>query len=87
MQDVQSHLQQEDVGGGIGGQQHATGEAWFKLDPPKPFEGKTVDGSLLESWRYQMDLYFAIKFSIPTELQVAHAVLLLTGNAPTWFCT
>ena len=40
------------VNGGVGGQQHVTTGAWFKLDTPKPFEGKMVDGSLLESWFY-----------------------------------
>ena len=50
-----------EVNGGVGGQQHAATGAWFQLDPPKPFEGKMVDGSLLESWLYQMDLYFAIE--------------------------
>ena len=64
-----------EVNGGIGGQQHAATGARFKLDPPKTFEGKTVDGSLLESWLYQMDLYFAIESSIPPELHVARAAL------------
>ena len=32
-----------------------------------------------------MDLYFAIETSIPPELRVARAALLLTGNASTWF--
>ena len=40
---------QMEVNGSVGGQQHATTGAQFKLNPPKPFEGKTVDGSLLES--------------------------------------
>ena len=75
-----------EVNGGIGGQQHAATGARFKLDPPKPFKGKTVDGSLLESWLYQMDLYFAIESSIPPELCVARAVLLLMGNASMRFC-
>ena len=74
-----------EINGGIGGQQHAATGERFKLDPPKPFEGKTVDGSLLESWLYQMDLYFAIESSIPPELCVACAALLLMGNALTWF--
>ena len=43
-----------EVGGGIVGQQHDATRVRFKLDPPKPFEGKMVDGSLLESWLYQM---------------------------------
>ena len=41
-----------EVNGGVGGQQYAASRAWFKLDPLKLFEGKTVDGSLLESWLY-----------------------------------
>ena len=24
----------------------------FKVDPPKPFDGKTLDGTALESWLY-----------------------------------
>ena len=74
------------VNGGVGGQQHATTEVRFKLNPPKPFESKMVGGSLLESCLYQMDLYFAIKSSIPPELCVARTVLLLMGNASMWFC-
>ena len=54
-----------EVSGGIVGQQHAATGARFKLDPPKPFEKKMVDDSLLESWLYQIDLYFAIETSIP----------------------
>ena len=72
-----------ELNGGVSGQQHAATRVRFKLDPLKPFEGKMVDGSLLESWLYQMDLYFAMESSIPRELRVAHAVLLLTGNAST----
>ena len=76
-----------EVNGGVGGQQHAAPGARFKLDPPKPFEGKTVDGSLLESWLYQMDFYFAIESNILPELCVARTALLLIGNASMWFCT
>ena len=76
-----------EVNGGIGGQQHVSTGARFKLDPPKPFEGKLVDGSLLESWLYQLDSYFDIESSIPPKLYVVRAALLLTGNASTWFCT
>ena len=68
MQGVQLQQQQEEVNGGVGGQQHAATGAWFKLDPPKHFKGKMVDASLLESWLYQMDLYFAIESSILPEL-------------------
>ena len=52
MQDIQLQQQQAEVGGGVGGQQHVAGGARFKRDPPKPYEEKTVDGSLLESWLY-----------------------------------
>ena len=52
MQDIQSQRQLEDISGGIGGQQHVAGGVRFKLDPPKPFEGKLVDGSPMESWLY-----------------------------------
>ena len=45
-----------EVGGSIVGQQHAATGVRFKLDPPKPFKDKVVDGSLLESWLYQIDL-------------------------------
>ena len=74
-----------EVNGGVGGQQHVATGARFKLDPPKPFEGKPVDGSLLESWLYQLDLYFDIESSIPPELHVARAALLLMSNASMWF--
>ena len=55
MHDAQLDGHQEDFGGGIGSQQHAAGGQpieRFKLYPLKLFEGKTVDGSLLESWLY-----------------------------------
>ena len=74
-----------EVNGGVGEQQHVANVAGFKLDPSKPFQVKTVDGSLLESWLYQMDLYFAIESSILPELRVAWAALLLVGNASIWF--
>ena len=57
----------------------------FKVDPPKPFDGKTLDGTALESWLYQMNLYFSIETSLPEKLRVARAALLLTGNTATWF--
>ena len=57
----------------------------FKVDPPKPFDGKTLDGTALESWLYQMNLYFSIETGLPENLRVARAALLLTGNAATWF--
>ena len=41
-----------EVGGGVGGQQHAATGVRLKLDPPKPFKGKMVDGLLLELWLY-----------------------------------
>ena len=69
-----------EANGGVGGQQHATTGVRFKLDQPTPFEGKMVDGSLLESWLYQMDFYSAIESSISPELCVAPAALLLMGN-------
>ena len=57
----------------------------FKVDPPKLFDGKTLDGTALESWLYQMNLYFSIETGLPENLRVARAALLLTGNAATWF--
>ena len=57
----------------------------FKVDPPKPFEGKTLDGTALESWLYQMNLYFFTETSLLENLCVARAALLLTSNAATWF--
>ena len=44
-----------------------------------------LDGTALESWLYQMNLYFSIETSLPENLRVARAALLLTGNAATWF--
>ena len=81
---------------GVGAQQnetHVNGAAkhaapsvnCFKVDPTKPFDGKTLDGAALESWLYQMNLYFSIEMSLPENLHVARAALLLTGNAATWF--
>ena len=43
---------------------------WFKVDPPKPFDGKTLDGTALESWLYQMNLYFSIETGLPKNLRV-----------------
>ena len=85
MQDMHLHWHQVKVGGGVGGQQHAASGSHFKLGLYKPFEGKTVNGCLLDSWLYQMDLYFAIESSIPPEVCVSHAALLLMGNESTWF--
>ena len=72
---------------------HLNGAAWhaapsvnrFKVAPPKPLDGKTLDGTALESWLYQMNLYFSIESSLPENLRVTRAALLLTGNAATWF--
>ena len=44
-----------------------------------------LDSTALESWLYQMNLYFSIETSLPENLRVARAALLLTGNAATWF--
>ena len=52
----------------------------FKVDPPK-----MLGGTALESWLYQMNLYFHIETSLLENLHVARAALLLTGNAATWF--
>ena len=57
----------------------------FKVDPPKPFNDKMLNGTALESWLYQMNLYFSIKMSLPENLHIARTALLLTGNAATWF--
>ena len=57
----------------------------FKVDRPKPFDGKTLDGTALESWLYQMNLYFSIETGLPENLHVARAALLLTVHAVTWF--
>ena len=55
------------------------------VDPPKPFDGKTLDGTALESWLYQMNLYFTIETSLPDHLRASRAALVLTGNAAMWF--
>ena len=44
-----------------------------------------LDGTALESWLYQMNLYFYIETSLPENLHVARAALLLTSIAATWF--
>ena len=44
-----------------------------------------LDGTALESWLYQMNLCFSIEMSLPENLRIARAALLLTGNAATWF--
>ena len=36
----------------------------------KPFDGKTLDGTALESWLYQMNLYFSIETSLTEYLRV-----------------
>ena len=43
----------------------------FKVNPTKPFDGKTLDGTALESWLYQMNLYFSMKTGMPENLRVA----------------
>ena len=52
--------------------------------PPEPFNGKTLDSAALESWLYQVNVYFLIKTSLLENLRVARAALLLIGNAATW---
>ena len=51
-----------------------------------PFNGKTLDGTALESWLYLMNLYCSIETSFPEDLRIARVALLLTSNAATWFC-
>ena len=55
----------------------------FTVKPPKPFEGKTLDGTALESWLYQMNLYFLTETSLPEYLHIPKAALLLAGNTAT----
>ena len=44
-----------------------------------------LDGTALESWIYQMNLYFSIETSLLDNVHITRAALLLTGNAATWF--
>ena len=44
-----------------------------------------LDSTALESWLYHMKLYFSFEISLPKNLYVTRAALLLTGNAATWF--
>ena len=45
----------------------------------------TIDGTALESWLYQTNLYFSKETGLPENLRVARAALMLTDNAATWF--
>ena len=55
----------------------------FKNDPPKLFNSKMLNGTALESWLHQMNLYFQIGTNMPENFCVTRAALLLTGNAVT----
>ena len=63
---------------------HSVSTTKFKVDPPKLFDGIVLDGSALESGFYQMNLYFSIETSLPLQMRVARAVLLLIEHASTW---
>ena len=76
-----------EVNGSVAGQQHAATGAQFKLDPPKLFEGKTVDRSLLESWLHQMvyilpsNQAYGLSSMLPVQLYCWRA-MHLCGFAP-----
>ena len=83
MQSVGGHTNEPHINGAA--ERIVPSINWFKVDPPKSFDGKTLDGTALESWLYQVNLYFSIETGLPEHLRVARAALLLTGHAATWF--
>ena len=68
-----------DFGTGTSG----TGFLKFKL--PKPFAGG-LNVTALDTWLFQMNLYFQMKDQIPVSKCATQAVMNLTGQAMDWFC-
>ena len=61
----------------------SNGSLKFKL--PKSFAGG-LNATVLDTWSFQMNLYFQMKDCIPVTKDVSHAVMNLTGEASDWFC-
>ena len=83
MEGVGAHSNKHHVNGAV--QYAARSVNHFKVDPPKLFNGQTINGTALKPWLYQMNLNLQLKTSLPENLLVTQAPLLLTGNTATWF--
>ena len=68
-----------DFGTGMSG----NGSLEFEL--PKPFAGG-LNATVLDTWLFQMNLYFQMEDWIPVTKCVSQAVMNLTGQAADWFC-
>ena len=55
-----------------------------KVDPPKPFRGDRLDGSAVDTWVFQMELYFANEPRIPRSGRAKRAALNMEGDAAVW---
>ena len=67
-----------DYGTGTSG----TGSLKFEL--PKPFAGG-LNATALDTWLFQMNLYFQMEDQIPVAKCATRAVMNLTGQASDWF--
>ena len=68
-----------DFGTGTSG----TGSLKFEL--PKLFAGG-LNATALDTWLFQMNLYFQMEDQIPVTKHTTRAVMNLTGQAADWFC-
>ena len=56
----------------------------LKVEPPKPFQGG-VNATAIDTWIYQMNLYFSLEDRIPENRRAIRAVMNLAGQAADWF--
>lgn len=54
-----------------------------KVEPPKSFKGEKLEAAALESWIFQMDLYFSAA-NVPIHMMAVRAALNLEGPAAVW---
>ena len=56
----------------------------LKFELPKPFAGG-INATVLDTWLFQMNLYFQMEDHIPVAKRATRAVMNLTGQAADWF--
>ena len=61
------------------------GTGSLKFELPKPFAGG-LNATALDTWLFQMNLYFQMEDWIPVTKHATWAVMNLTGQVADWFC-
>ena len=61
-----------------------SGTGSLKFELPKPFAGG-LNATALDTWLFQMNLYFQMKDQIPVTKHATRAMMSLTGQAADWF--